>query len=343
MLPSAWITELLDLMRESFDFEQGAEITIECNPGTADAQKLHDYRRAGINRISFGLQSADNRELALLGRIHTWETFLETYKAARAEGFGNINVDLMSALPGQTVDSWERTLGSVLELKPEHISAYSLIIEEGTPFYEKYHGDVRRRDAGEQPVFLPSEEEERQMYEQTEKLLADAGLYRYEISNYALPGQECRHNIGYWRQTEYAGFGLGASSLLGNGVFDAEESLRPCAKTARTDSPVTVRYARYRNPEDMQKYLSGDFSGREKEPLTLENRMEEFMFLGLRMMQGVAEKEFTERFGKPVDEVYGGILEKLVRQQLLLRESGRIALTARGIDLSNAVMAQFLL
>ena len=189
--PSDWIEMVLVALHDTFSFVNEPEITIECNPGTADVSKLVAYRSLGINRISFGLQSTDDRELRLLGRIHSFETFCETYAAARQAGFSNVNIDLMSALPGQTPESWRETLNRVLALQPEHISAYSLIIEEQTPFYEKYHADDERRAKGECPQYLPSEEEEREMYEDTELLLSEAGLYRYEISNYAKPGFAC--------------------------------------------------------------------------------------------------------------------------------------------------------
>ncbi len=329
VLPARWIAELMELIRREFRLETGAEVTLECNPGTADAQKLRIYREAGISRLSLGLQSADGRELELLGRIHTWEDFLRTYDAAREAGFENINTDLMSALPGQTVQSWERTLRRVLALKPPHISAYSLIIEEGTPFYERYREDDELRARGEQPRLLPSEEEERRMYRFTEELLAEAGLRRYEISNYALPGYECRHNIGYWTGAEYAGFGLGASSFLR--LVCVGETQRGCT------------YERIRNTEDMEAYLAGDVSQREIVPLSVEDRIEEFMFLGLRMIRGVSEAEFREQFGRSVDEVYAPVLRRLCALGLLVRREGRIALTERGLDLSNPVMAEFLL
>ena len=347
LLPAGWIDDILNELFRSFSFSACPEISIECNPGTADGEKLHSYRKMGINRISFGLQSSEDRELKLLGRIHTWEDFLHTYESARREGFDNMNVDLMSALPGQTVHSWERTLERVLHLSPEHISAYSLIIEEGTPFYDRYGKDALRREQGEQPLFLPSEEEERSMYRLTEELLLEAGMYRYEISNYALPGRECRHNIGYWMGTEYVGFGLGASSLLA--IPD-----RPAADGSSEDGILHVahdtdgtaaddRYARFKNTENLADYNRKDFHAREKEVLSMEERMEEFMFLGLRMMNGVSEQEFQKRFNRPVDDVYGAVLRKLVSQELIRRQGGMISLTARGIDLSNPVMAQFLL
>lgn len=374
LLSGGQLVELLGLLRETFRFEREAEISMECNPGTADEGKLRLLYEAGVNRLSFGLQSADNRELALLGRIHTWETFLRTYEAARNVGFQNINVDLMSALPGQTVASWERTLRAVLALGPEHISAYSLIIEEGTPFFETYHEDDELRACGEQPKYLPSEEEERRMYELTGELLAQAGLRRYEISNYARPGYECRHNIGYWRGTEYAGFGLGAASLLRemesrgddpvpkardgkragcpDAGADAERSQSGACRENQEQMPqeqrgadadsAAIQYVRYRNTDDRDRYLAGDFTEREKIVLSQRDRMEEFMFLGLRMSEGVSEEEFAGRFGRSIDEVYGPVLEKLVWQALIERKDGRIALTARGIDLSNGVMAEFL-
>ncbi len=326
------------------------EITIECNPGTADMEKLAAWRRMGINRLSLGLQSADDKELRCLGRIHTWKDFLATYHDARRAGFENINIDLMSALPGQTVDSWKRTLEKVLALSPEHISAYSLIIEEGTPFYDRYGEDARRRDAGEPCVELPSEEEEREMYRLTEQYLQKAGLYRYEISNYARPGYECRHNCGYWRRTEYAGFGLGAASLLAlpETVSGKEKAVmgRRCAAGAADHEirPHTFfpKNYRYKNPEDLAAYLAYDFSDRQKEELSAEDQMEEFMFLGLRMTRGVSERAFEETFGVPAGQIYGREMEKLEKQGLLCRENGRIFLSVRGTDLANYVMAEFL-
>ncbi|MCD7819512.1 MAG: radical SAM protein, partial [Lachnospiraceae bacterium] len=234
VLPADQIAEIMGALRSQFRFSEDAEISLECNPGTfgellpddsgfpacelggtsAAGTKPEEWFGCGINRLSIGLQSADNAELAQLGRIHTWEIFLESYEKARQAGFRNINIDLMSALPGQTAASWEKTLRQVLQLAPEHISAYSLIIEEGTPFYQKYHEDDLRRMNGAQPLYLSSEEEERKMYVLTGALLDEAGFQHYEISNYARPGLECRHNIGYWQGTEYMGFGLGASSFL---------------------------------------------------------------------------------------------------------------------------------
>ncbi|MCC8066272.1 MAG: radical SAM protein, partial [Clostridiales bacterium] len=256
---------------------------ISVDMGISETQKLASYRDCGINRLSFGLQSADNGELAALGRIHTWETFLHSYEAARKAGFTNINIDLMSALPGQTVHSWEHTLRQVLQLAPEHISAYSLIIEEGTPFYEKYLEDDRKRADGEQPQYLPSEDDERKMYALTEQMLAEAGMHRYEISNYARPGYACRHNIGYWRGIEYMGFGLGASSYL--------------KYTTDTEGHITaVRIKKPTDHREYEKLVHAENASRlddavEIEVLKIDDDMSEFMILGLRMMAGVSEQE----------------------------------------------------
>jgi oxygen-independent coproporphyrinogen-3 oxidase len=203
------VLSIMEAIREVFavDIER-LEATIEVNPGTVTRDKLEQYKNAGINRLSFGLQSTNDEELKLLGRIHTFEQFLENYHLARELGFHNINIDLMSALPGQTLSSWENTLETVLKLKPEHISAYSLIIEEGTQFYDLYRPGTK--GAAE----LPDEDTDRLMYQRTKEILELNGYRRYEISNYAKPGFECRHNSSYWIGTDYLGVGLGASSLL---------------------------------------------------------------------------------------------------------------------------------
>ena len=317
ILPGQAIFWIMEALREKFSFRKGAEITLEANPGTVDKEKLSFYKKAGINRLSFGLQSADAEELKKLGRIHTWEKFLESFQLAREAGFSNINVDLMSALPGQTKESWEKTLRQVLALQPEHISAYSLIIEEGTPFYQLYEKDVERRDAGEEPELIPSEEEERAMYEATGRILKEQGYLHYEISNYAKPGCECRHNLGYWQRRDYLGFGLGASTLL---------------------NPV-----RYKNTEDLEAYLGGDFSKKEFFVLTKDNQIEETMFLGLRVLEGVSKEQFREQFSCELRVVYRKELEKLEKEGLLEEEGDFVRLTGRGIDLSNPVLAEFLL
>lgn len=317
ILPGEDIRRIMDALREKYRLEPGAEITLEANPGTLTEEKLAAWRAAGINRLSMGLQSAENAELRTLGRIHTWEEFLEGYGMARRAGFQNINIDLMSALPGQSIRTWQHTLEKTAALEPEHISAYSLIIEEGTPFYEKYAEEVRRREAGLDCAFLPSEEEERQMYYDTDRILKEWGYHRYEISNYAREGKECRHNCGYWRRENYRGFGLGASSLM--------------------------HEVRFRNTADLAKYLRHDFSREDEEQLSISSQMEEFMFLGLRLTSGISIEDFEKKFSCTYEEVYGEVTGKLEAKKLLRRENQRIFLTEQGIDVSNYVLAEFLL
>lgn len=314
------IAEVMDVIRSSFTVSPTAEITIECNPGTLTTDKLAFYKKAGINRLSIGLQSAQDKELQLLGRIHTYEDFLASYDCARKNGFNNINVDLMSALPGQTLKSWEQTLKRVTMLRPEHISAYSLIIEEGTPFYKLYGYDDETRKKGEKPLFLPSEEEERQMYQFTKAFLEQKGYQRYEISNYARPGKECIHNVGYWTRVDYLGVGLGAASLVDNWRFS--------------------------NVRNMTEYLKSDFTNVENieyQELSKTEQMEEFMFLGLRMQQGINRGVFLETFGTPVESVFGEALERMKQQGLIQENGGQICLTDLGFDVSNYVFSELLL
>lgn len=306
---------ILEALQVCFVIDEEAEITIEVNPGTVSQKKLEAYRAGGINRISIGLQSADDRDLKQLGRIHTYDEFLKTYQRVRVAGFRNVNVDLMSALPGQTLASWKTTLKKVAMLKPEHISAYSLIIEEGTPFYERYHGH---------PELLPAEEEEREIYYATKTFLKEQGYERYEISNYARPGFECRHNVGYWTGTEYLGLGLGAASY--------------------------IQGFRFHNVTDLEVYKSIDMKSPQAderlhediEELSLRARMEEFMFLGLRMTGGVSGCEFLERFGQNMWNVYGEVLHRLEENHLIQVESPYVKLSEFGVDISNYVLSEFL-
>lgn len=298
------IERLMDKLRLKFDIEQSAEITIEMNPASASFSKIKTYKNVGINRVSIGLQSSDNKELKVLGRLHSYEEFLRTYEDVRSAGVENVNIDLMSAIPTQTVDSYVRTLRNVISLKPEHISAYSLIIEEGTPFYDAYSDGKG----------LPSEDEEREMYYLTKELLNSAGYNRYEISNYSKTGYECRHNIGYWRRVPYLGFGIAASSLWND--------------------------VRYDHGKDIKKYLEGDFT-EEETILSDQDIMEEFMFLGLRMVNGVSCKEFKEIFGTDIETEYGDVLCKLAKEGLLLHGK-RVRLTDKGLDLANYCMSEFL-
>lgn len=307
VVPAVWIAQIMDILRERFTVAENAEISMEANPGTVSEEALKIYRESGINRLSFGCQSADDRELKLLGRIHSFHEFLESYHMAREAGFQNINVDLMSGIPEQTVSSWEKTLDQILKLRPEHISAYSLIVEEGTPFWKR-------------KLNLPEEEEERYMYEYTAERLKQAGMEQYEISNYALPGYICRHNVGYWKRIPYYGFGIGAASLKDEMRF--------------SNTTVWNEYLENSGePEKIRKNI---------EKLSIEDQMAETMFLGLRMMEGVSERAFADRFGRSITEVYGTVIEKYEKTGFLKQEQGRVFLTRQGISVSNHIMADFL-
>ena len=300
--------DIFEKIHKSFSVAPDAEITIEANPGTLSKEKLFLYRNVGINRLSLGLQSPEAAELKSLGRIHTYEEFLESFSLAREAGFQNINVDLMCALPDQTYEGWVRNLRKVAALHPEHISAYSLIIEEGTPFAKR-------------KLNLPDEDTEYRMYEDTAGILAEYGYEQYEISNYAKKGLACRHNVGYWTRKEYLGLGLGAASLWGNQRFSN-----------------TPDFSLYLNNSGFPEKIRGD-----RETLSLEAEMSEFMFLGLRMTKGVSKAEFLEGFGVPIESVYGKVLDKYKSVGLLEETEGRIFLTRAGIHVSNGVMAEFLL
>ena len=302
------LENIMDSLYGAFSFSENPEMSIEANPGTVTQEKLRAYRGMGLNRISFGLQSTDNRELKELGRIHTYEEFLESYVWARQAGFANINVDLMSGIPGQTVKSWRRNLSRTLALEPEHISVYSLIVEEGTPF--------ARRELN-----LPGEEEEREMYESTAEILGQKGYVQYEISNYARPGWACAHNLGYWARDDYLGLGLGAASLVNN--------------------------QRWNNTDSMEEYRAGAQEPERirvgKEELSVREQMEETMILGLRRMEGVWRRDFRETFGAELEEIYGEAIRRLVKLGLLKDDGQRIFLTRRGISLSNQAFVEFML
>lgn len=318
-LSAEQMNRIFEKVKACYRLQEEAEVTVEVNPGTVEGEKLQAYRDMGVNRLSIGLQSTHDSLLETLGRIHTLEDFLHTYHGARKAGFDNISVDLMSALPGQNKEMLRTTLEQVIALQPEHISCYSLIVEEGTPFY-------RMRDQ----MCFPDEEEDREMYEMTGRMLTEAGYRRYEISNYAKEGKTSVHNSSYWKRVPYLGVGLGASSFI-------EEH-------------------RFSNPSSMPEYRQMVAAGLGKDHLQIwkmadpdtvtalskEDCMEEFMFLGLRMMEGVSEAEFMDCFGESVDRVYGAVLSELVRDKLLVREDGRIFLTGYGIDVSNYVFEKFL-
>lgn len=322
ILEESQIKDIMKALSENAKISDEAEITIECNPGTVTREKLLCYKKAGINRISLGLQSADDEELKAIGRIHSYEQFLESFNLARNCGFDNINVDLMSAIPRQTQKSYKETLKKVVSLNPEHISAYSLIVEEGTRMEKR----VREAKAQGKEI-LPTEDEERKMYYLTKEFLENVGYQRYEISNYSKRGKECRHNVGYWKRVEYLGFGIGAASLY--------------------------KDERYKNSSDINKYMdifkekkaSDEIYQSVREENTCLNekdKMEEFMFLGLRMTEGIDTRDFNEQFTVSYDSIYEERTKKMLGQNLLKQEGTQISLTEKGMDLSNYVMSEFM-
>lgn len=288
--------------------EPDAEITVEGNPKTFTYADLVKYRQAGVNRLSIGCQSLDDNILERLGRVHTKAEFLQSFQAARDAGFDNINVDLMFAVPGQDMAIWEKTLEEVIDLSPEHISFYSLQIEEGTPFYDEYK--FGKLDG-------ISDEEERKMHHRAIEMLEDAGYVHYEISNAAKPGRECRHNLKYWNMDEYIGIGLGASSFY-NGK-------------------------RVKNTDALDKYLDGDYV----EESVLETQKDiagETVFTGLRKREGFLKSRFEEIVGVSYDDFYRYIYEersKFIEQGFLVEDEERVYLTEEGIDHSNDIMSEF--
>lgn len=378
-IDSEWIVRIMEEVRQVFTVDEEAEITIEGNPDSLTKEHLADYKRAGINRLSIGLQSANNDSLKRLSRVHNFDQFVAAFLSARQVGFHNINVDLMSALPGETIEDYIHTLAKVVDMGPEHISAYSLIVEEGTPLSEDEA----------MLATLPSEETDRQMYSRTKSLLKNCGYNRYEISNYGKTGLECKHNIVYWSGGEYLGVGLGASSCidvqLANGTwkrvrFHGVENINEYI--GRFSNCSGISEDQYTNMfHEMEDFYKEDFyeegfyesylyeasdaatehlkEYRELEDNALleffrdyykdlyflkkKERMEEMMFLGLRMMKGVSKTAFHEQFGTSIESIYGNVIEKYIKQGLLLEENGRIFLSDAGIDVSNVVMAEFML
>jgi len=308
MLAAEQMQMLLQTLRTEFSIQPQAEISMEVNPGALRPETLVAYRQAGVNRLSIGLQSAHNEELRALGRIHTYEQFVENYRLARQAGFTNINIDLMLAIPGQTRESLRQSLERVIALRPEHLSVYSLIVEEGTPFYE-------RQDT----LDLPDEETERAMYWLADEYLAANGYPAYEISNYALPGKECRHNLIYWSDQDYLGLGIGAASYWDGARYQNTEDIGAYLKGSR---PQLIR--RLIRPRDDQKHL------------------EEYLFLGLRKRAGIELAELNCRFDRPLERLYAKEVENLTAQGLLLQQDGFLRLTKRGIDVSNRVLAEFI-
>ena len=306
-IESKCIVEILESAKRKFNISKIAEITIEINPGTITEEKLKDYYNAGINRISFGLQSTNSELLKLVERIHSYSSFSEGYKLARKVGFKNINIDLMIGLPVQTLEDVQTDLKRIIELNPEHISVYSLIVEEGTRIEEK----IKNKE-----LYLPPEELERKMYWEVKKQLEKAGYVHYEISNFAKPGYESKHNLSCWNQEEYLGFGIAAHSY-----FNGE---------------------RYSNTEDFDKYFEHQEDSKIiHEKQTQEDKQREFMLLGLRKIDGVKISDFKNKFIENPIYLYRESLNKLVTQGLIEIDIDSIKLTNRGIDLANLVWEEF--
>ena len=330
LLSGEEISGLMASVRMAFNLMDDAEVTIEMNPGTASKEKLKKYREAGVNRLSIGLQSADNSELKTLGRIHDRNQFLMSYDMAREAGYKNINIDLITAIPGQTEESFKKTLSFTVSLAPEHISVYDLQIEDGTPFFSMYHEDEERRERGEKTIFLPDEDEELRMTELFESYLPSKGYMQYEISNFSRPGFECRHNIGYWTRKPYIGFGASAASLYKNTRWTNTASVEEYIRHQLSDKDDP--------PWSDHPSLKFHSAGR----LTVRDEIEEYMFLGLRMNRGIKFSDFKNTFGEDISFYYGKIIEKLVSNGLLTENDSAIKLTDSGRHLGNLVFSEFL-
>ena len=310
-IESKYISEILKTIKQKYNISRNVEITIEVNPGTATKEKLRDYVEAGINRISIGLQSWNNNLLKMIGRIHTYEEFLSTYKLAREVGFKNINVDLMIGLPNQTLDDVKKSLEEISKLNPEHISVYSLIVEEGTPIEKKIaKGQLK----------LPNEELEREEYWEVKKFLESLGYKHYEISNFAKTGYESKHNLNCWEQKEYLGFGAAAHSYM--------------------------KKTRYSNTENIEKYINQEMQSKQlhmvHEVQKEEEQKKEYMLLGLRKIDGVQISSFKNKFGcNPIME-FKNELNKLTQEELIEIDLDQIKLTEKGIDLANIVWEEFI-
>ncbi|HAT4313485.1 TPA: oxygen-independent coproporphyrinogen III oxidase [Clostridium perfringens] len=306
--------ELECLLKEvaKLNMAKDIEYSMECNPGNLTEEKLEVMKMYGVNRISMGLQAKQDNLLKGLGRIHNYKTFKENFLLAKKVGFNNINVDLMFGLPNQRLNEWEETLREIISLEPAHISAYSLIIEEGTAFYNLYENDKLK---------LPTEEEERKMYHLAKKILEENGFNQYEISNYAKEGKECRHNLAYWNMDNWIGVGSASASYIDG--------------------------KRIKNISSVEGYINSiNEKGEAVEEIinnSKNDNMEEFMFMGLRKINGIDENEFKKRFSMNINDVYGEILNKYIDEGLLIRESGRLFLSEKGIEISNVIMADFLL
>lgn len=310
-IDSKYIIDILEVIRNKFDISKDVEITIEVNPGTASEEKLNNYYKSGINRLSIGLQSVDDKLLNTIGRIHSFSDFLKTYSLAKKVGFTNINIDLMIGLPTQNLSDVKTAIEKAVELSPNHISVYSLIVEEGTPIEEK----INKKE-----LFLPSEILERKMYWTVKEELEKSGYVHYEISNFAKPGYESKHNTSCWNQEEYIGFGLAAHSYINNTRFSNTEDIEEYIENIRCDKEE------YKTIHEVQ---------------SKEDKMKEYMLLALRKIEGVRISEFKKKFVDNPIYLYREELNKLVTQKLIEIEEDNIKLTKKGIDLANLVWEEF--
>lgn len=304
--------ELLLKAIKEIDFSEEVEYTMECNPGNLTREKLLIMKANGVNRISMGLQAVQNDMLKIMGRIHNFNEFLDNFKEARAVGFNNINVDLMFGLPEQRIDYWEETLDRIIDLNPEHISAYSLIVEEGTAFHNLYEKDK---------LILPTEEIERDMYNMAKEKLNEAGYNQYEISNYSKKDLECRHNLAYWDMKAWIGVGSAASSYIDSKRITNIATVEKYIEAMENDKSIVE--------EEIQNSLN--------------DNIEEFMFMGLRKIEGISKLEFKNRFKIDIEKIYGDMLKKYQEKELLKVTEERVYLTSKGIEWSNQIMAEFLL
>jgi len=311
ILPAEIINDTLEICRENFLTNPDMEITVEANPGTLDKRKLKVLLSAGINRLSIGAQSLRDPELKKMGRIHTKKDIINTYQEAREIGFNNINLDIIFALPKQTLIEFQETIEEVCKLKPDHLSLYNLTLEEGTLFFKWWK---------EGKLNLPSEELEYTMFKWAISFLKKHGFEHYEISNFALPSKQSRHNKIYWDNQPYLGIGAGASSFLGG-----------------------YRYKNYAHPQKyIQELEKGRFPVEEGERLSLKKRMIETIILGLRRKEGISYQKFKSRFKLDLDKMFNLQIDKLVNQKLLKKDKERIQLTFRGLFLANYVFREFI-
>lgn len=312
LIPENYIVKIINTVKSRFKIEESAEITIEVNPGTVTEKKLVAYKNVGINRISIGLQSAEDRILKLIGRIHNYQTFLSTYNLTRNIGFENINVDLMLAIPTQTKGELLNTLNKVIELKPNHISLYSLIVEENTEIKKALEvGNLEYVD----------EKVEREMYWKTKRILEKNGYFHYEISNFAKRGFESKHNMDCWNQEEYIGFGIAAHSYINNKRFSNISNLE--------------EYIKNINEENFEKNIELH------ENQTKQDKMKEYMIIGLRKIGGISISEFERRFRISPLFYFRFEIDKLVKENLLEVDLDYIKLTKKGLDFANIVWEEF--